>query len=115
VALGFTFQGDSLSPSVSGPAISGDLGITIQGITTGGTSSASGSYLGAQSTPTSDNAQSTSGLNPALSSSPGLISPAGGLAVPGGFVTAGASSSSNLLLMLAALATIAAFVFRKKS
>lgn len=36
--LGFTFQGDSLSPSSSGPATSG-LGISIQGITTGGYSS----------------------------------------------------------------------------
>lgn len=33
--LGFTFTGDSLSPSSSGPANSG-LGISIQGITTGG-------------------------------------------------------------------------------
>lgn len=38
MALGFTFTGDSLSPSESGPASSG-LGISIQGITTGGFSS----------------------------------------------------------------------------
>lgn len=43
--LGFTFQGDSLSPSNSGPANSG-LGISIQGITTGGFSSGGASLPG---------------------------------------------------------------------
>ena len=43
MTLGFTFQGDSLSPSNSGPALGAPIGINIQGITTGGYASQSGS------------------------------------------------------------------------
>lgn len=82
--LGFTFQGDSLSPSSSGPATSG-LGISIQGITTGGTSTGGAS------------------IPQAVSGSPGATPDVSGL-----------SSISPTMLLIVGAALVAVLLLKRR-